>query len=70
MENKMCIEIGKVYKTRNGNFAIVEREHNDEPVYPFYGKCFDANWNFDRIAYWTNNGSYSVGCKSGFDIKD
>lgn len=56
----MSTEVGKAYKTRNGQTATVEREHKDEPIYPFYGKVFDNEGNIDRIAYWTSNGGYSV----------
>lgn len=64
----MNIEAGKKYKTRNGNLAFVEAEHKDEPIYQFFGRCFDANGNQDRIAFWTSGGMYMAAHQSEFDI--
>ena len=64
----MNTEVGKVYKTRNGQTATVEREQKDEPIYPFYGKVLDDEGNVDRIAYWTSNGRYSADHPTEFDL--
>lgn len=66
----MNIEAGNNYKMRNGNFAVVEREHKDEPIYQFSGKCFDANGNYERLAYWMSSGRYSAANQSEFDITE
>lgn len=64
----MNIAIGQTYRTRDGGYALVEAEHKDEPVYQFSGKCFDKNGNYERLAYWMSNGSYSSSHQTEFDI--
>ena len=66
----MNIETGTTYQTRNGNLAVVEAEHKDEPIYQFSGRCFDENGNTDRIAYWMSSGRYSAAHQSEFDIAE
>lgn len=65
----MNIETGKTYKTRDGNSAIVEAEYREEePLYPFFGRCYDQHGKVDRIAFWMSNGRYSAANQTGFDL--
>jgi len=64
----MQLQVGKSYKTRCGGSAFIEKEHIDEPVYQFSGRCFDRDGDTDRIAYWMSNGRYNASIQSGFDL--
>ena len=64
----MDIKPGNTYRTRNGNIAMVEAEHDGETLWKFSGKCLDKNGSFERIAYWTSNGIYNINHQSSFDI--
>ncbi len=64
----MNIEIGTTYQTRDGNTAVVEAEYPDEPNFPFFGKCFDRDGAFDRIAFWARDGRYALAHPCQFDL--
>ena len=55
---------------RNGNLAVVEHEHKDEPIYQFSGYCFNAKGEVDRLAYWMSSGNYSAAKQGEFDIAE
>lgn len=64
-------KIGKKYKCRNGNTALIEKYLNEifpRDLYPVSGKVLNKDGSLNRIACWTVTGRYSLDGESDFDI--
>lgn len=72
-EMDIKFKIGKKYKCRNGNTALITNYIDKlfpRELYQVGGKILNEDGSINRKAYWTVTGRYNLSKESGFDLID